>query len=148
MTPPGHATITNEKTEEPRKIAEEIKDSAGKLLEEGLHCIFDWRDLRDLINNSELSPKHIPPGSQGQDMVRDELNLREGSLERVEDLSSVPIIFVRTDSKQEAVAEITLSFFINSRKEIKLPNHKAFPNDPQIRRKVNRSFGKVAGWLS
>jgi len=148
MTSPEHATATSEKTEEPRRIAEEIKENAGKLLEEGLYCIFDWQDLCNLINSSELSPEHIPPGSQGQDMVRDKLNLREGSLERIEDLSSVPIILVRIDSRKKAVEELTLSFFINSRKEIRLPDHEAFPDDPQIRTKVNRSFGKVAGWLS
>ena len=147
MTSPGHLTPETTTTQ-PRRIAEEIKENAGKLLEEGLYCIFDWQDLRDLINNSELSPKYIPPGSQGQDTVRDELNLRESSLKRIKDPSSIPIILVGIDSQNKAVEELTLPFFINSHKEIRLPDHEAFPDDPEIRTKVNQSFGKIAGWLS
>jgi len=147
MTPPGHATATSEKTEDPRKIAEDIKKNARKLLEEEMHCIVDFQDLRDLVNTSSYSP-NIPHSKEGEEFVCDELGLRKSSLETIKGLDNTSIICVEKDEVKKLIEEITLSFYITRNRNVGMPSHEAFPDDPKIRRKLNRSFGKITGWLS
>jgi hypothetical protein len=136
-----------ELNDEPRKIAEEIKENADKLLEAGMYCIFDWEDLRGLINNSDYSSE-IPPENNGKKFAQEELGLRENSIAQIENDSLVPIIFVRINQKDKVLNEITLSFVVNDSRDVHLPNHEAFPEDPDVRRKLNISFGELSGWLS
>lgn len=125
-----------------REVAKELKEADSSLLGKGMCCIVDFEDLRQLINSA--FPEDIQPGSIGKKQLTEDLGLRESSLETIEREGTVPVVFIRI--KKDAVEEVTLAFYILDR-SVQLPEHQAFPEDDEVRRRLSESINRVSEWL-